>query len=166
MWHVYAGLLSLLQEKILEFDAKYIRPLLERYPNSVNHHILNTFTRLQYKWENAFVTCVTLECNLLHENDLFLSTTYVCSLECAQYLFVCLWPFSSERKQLTQNWNANIHELFAFLCRSSSEKKCLNGVVSMKMAATFTVTETLLIAFIYLTNLSCGHVAQRSTWIR
>ena len=40
---------SLLQEKLLEFDAKYIRPLLERYPNSVDHHIMSTFLRLQYK---------------------------------------------------------------------------------------------------------------------
>ena len=45
--------LFILQEKLLEFDAKYIRPLLERYPNSVDHHIMSTFLRLQYKWEGA-----------------------------------------------------------------------------------------------------------------
>ena len=41
--------LFILQEKLLESDAKYIRPLLERYPNSVDHHIMSTFLRLQYK---------------------------------------------------------------------------------------------------------------------
>lgn len=49
--------LSLLQEKLLEFDAKHIRPLLERYPDSVDHHIMSTFLRLQYRWEHAPHTC-------------------------------------------------------------------------------------------------------------
>ena len=37
------------QERLVEFDVKYIRRILERYPDSADSHILKTFKRLQYK---------------------------------------------------------------------------------------------------------------------
>jgi sodium/hydrogen exchanger 3 len=38
-----------LRERLIEFDVKYVRRVLERYPDSADHHILKTFKRLQYK---------------------------------------------------------------------------------------------------------------------